>query len=191
MDNDQILKIFKKTGSFLRGHFALSSGLHSGHYLQCALFLQYPRYASALCKELAKRFKDYKPSVVVGPAMGGTIVSYEVARHLKCRSLFTEREDGKVVLRRCFSVKPGEKAMIVEDVITTGGTAKEVADLLKSYGCKVVGIGAIIDRRKTRKDFGLRVESLIKLEMEDFFPQRCPLCKENVPVTRPGSKSIW
>lgn len=188
MDNEKILKIFKKTGAFLRGHFALSSGLHSGHYLQCALFLQYPKYASSLCKELSKRFEIDRPSVVVGPSMGGVIVSYELARHLKCRSLFTERENGKVVLRRCFSVHPGDKALIVEDVITTGGTAKEVADLLKSSGCDVLGIGAIIDRRKARADFGLRVESLIKLEMEDFSPQECPLCKEQVPLTKPGSR---
>lgn len=191
MTNEQILKIFKKTGSFLRGHFALSSGLHSGHYLQCALFLQYPRYSSALCKELAKRFGIDSPTVVVGPSMGGVIVSYEVARHLKVRSLFTERENGKVSLRRCFTVKEGERALIVEDVITTGGTAKEVAELLKAFGCAVVGIGAIIDRRKQRQDIGVRVESLIKLEMDDFSPGDCPLCKENVPITKPGSRNVW
>lgn len=191
MDNEQILKIFKKTGAFLRGHFVLSSGLHSGHYLQCALFLQYPRYASMLCKELASRFKKDKPSLIVGPAIGGIIVSYEMARQLKARSFFTEREDGKVALRRCFSVMRGERALIVEDVITTGGTAKEAADLLRSFGSKVVGIGAIIDRRKARADLGLRVESLIKIEMEDFPPDDCPLCKEKVPIARPGSRQRW
>lgn len=191
MTNEQMLKIFKKTGSFLRGHFALSSGLHSGHYLQCALFLQYPRYASMLCKELARRFIADEPTVVVGPSMGGVIVSYEMARHLKVRSLFTEREQDRVTLRRCFTVSPDERALIVEDVITTGGTAKEVVDLLKSLGCEIVGIGAIIDRRKQRQDFGIRIESLIKLEMEDFPQGDCPLCKENVPITKPGSRNVW
>lgn len=188
MTQEKIIKIFQKTGALLQGHFLLSSGLHSTKYFQCALVLQQPNYTSLICKELVHNFKDEKIDVVVGLAYGGIIVSYEMARHLKVRSLFTERVEGKMTLRRGFCLRPKERAIVVEDVVTTGGSVKEVIALINNLGAKVIGVGAIVDRSGGKVDFGVRYESLVRLDIENFREDECPLCKQGIPLVKPGSR---
>lgn len=190
MKKEEIIRLFKKTNALLTGHFRLSSGLHSEKYLQYALVLQYPKYAKKLCQELAKRFEKEKPTVVVGPAIGGILVSYEVAKALGCRSIFTEREEGKMVLRRGFDIKESDKVLVVEDVVTTGGSTKEVIDVVKQKGARLVGIGAIVDRSCEGVDFGVKFESLVKLNIETFKPEDCLLCKQKIPLVKPGSRKF-
>jgi len=182
------LEIFNKTGAILKGHFALSSGLHSDQYLQCALVLQHPEYCQELCARLGEKFKEEGITVVVAPALGGIIVSYEVARALGARALFTERKNGKMVLRRGFSLGAGDKVLVVEDVVTTGLSTKEVIATVKASGAKITGVASIVDRSSSPVDFGVRFESLIKLSVPAFQPSDCPLCKNSTPITKPGSR---
>ena len=188
MTQDEVLKLFDKYGALLTGHFRLSSGLHSEKYLQCALVLQYPDAAQKLSKALAKKFSEGKIDVVIGPALGGITLAYEVARALGVRGLFTERQDGAMVLRRGFSIDAGERALVVEDVITTGGSTKEVIDVVKNSGGVAVGVASIIDRSSGPVNFGVRFETLAKIKIETFNEGNCPLCKNNIPVTKPGSR---
>ena len=146
MNEKEILQTFEKTHALMKGHFKLSSGLHSGEYLQCARVLQYPEYAKRLCSELARHFKEDRPTCVVAPALGGVIVSYETAKALAVRGIFSERKDGKMVLRRGFEIKPDDKVLVVEDVITTGVSTKEVLDVVKSAGATLIGVGSIVNR---------------------------------------------
>ncbi len=209
MDREEIMRMFEKTGALLRGHFELSSGLHSDQYLQCALVLQHPEYAVSLCGELASKFKEDGPDVVVGPALGGIVVSYEVAKamaaHLRqdfggqpaealatagARSIFCERRDGKMTLRRGFSVGTNDKVLVVEVVITTGASVKEIIEIMRQSGARVIGVGAICDRSSGPIDFGARFESLIKLDIQSFSPRDCPLCKDGIPIQKPGSKMV-
>lgn len=188
MTDKDVLKLFETSGALLSGHFKLSSGLHSGNYLQCALVLQYPEIAERLSKELAKKFSGEKIDVVVGPALGGVTLAYEVARALGVRGLFTERQNGVMVLRRGFSISKGEKVLVVEDVITTGGSTREVIDVIKSFGASVAGVGSIIDRSGEKIDFKAPFYSLAKVSVETFEERDCPFCKKNIPVTKPGSR---
>lgn len=188
MTEKDALKIFDKYNALLTGHFKLSSGLHSEKYLQCALVLQYPDAAEALAKELAKKFAGEKIDLVIGPALGGITIAYETARAIGVRGLFTERQEGKMVLRRGFSIKPGERALVVEDVITTGGSTKEVIEVVKSLAGQVIGVGCIIDRSATSIDFGTGFKSLAKIKVDTFKEGDCPLCKKNIPVMKPGSR---
>ena len=188
MQEKEILDIFKKTGALLKGHFVLSSGLHSGDYLQCAKVLEYPEYAEKLCNNLAEYFKEDSPTCVVAPALGGVIVSYETARALGVRSLFTERKDGKMLLRRGFDIGRGENVLVVEDVITTGLSTREVIEVVKSKGANVTGIGCIVDRSRKRIDFGVKFVNMIKLDLPVFPAEECPLCKKGLTITKPGSR---
>ncbi|MBU4342377.1 MAG: orotate phosphoribosyltransferase [Candidatus Omnitrophica bacterium] len=188
MKDTEILKIFKDTGALLKGHFKLSSGLHSEDYLQCALVLQYPEYAEKLCSQLAGYFKDDKPTCVVAPALGGVVVSYAVARALGARSLFTERKDVSMVLRRGFQINKNDRVVVVEDVITTGLSTKEVLEVVKAAGAAIVGVGSIIDRSGKNIDFGVKSNSLLKLDLPAFPPEKCPLCKQGIDITKPGSR---
>jgi orotate phosphoribosyltransferase len=187
MTEKDTLDIFKKNNALLTGHFKLSSGLHSENYLQCALVLQYPDVAAKMSAALAAKFSE-KPDVVIGPALGGVTLAYEVARASGTRGLFTERQDGKMVLRRGFSIKPGEKVLVCEDVVTTGGSTKEVMDVVKEMGGKVVGVGSIIDRSDSPVDFGVPFNSLAKIRVKTYKEEDCPLCKKGIPVTKPGSR---
>ncbi|MDP6685671.1 MAG: orotate phosphoribosyltransferase, partial [Candidatus Omnitrophota bacterium] len=146
MNKNEILKMFESTGALLKGHFTLSSGLHSEEYLQCAKVLQYPEYTEKLCRELANHFKDDKPTCVVAPALGGVIVSFGVAKVLGVRSIFTERKDSKMVLRRGFEIKKDDKVLVVEDVVTTGLSTKEVLGVVKQKSQNIIGVGCIVDR---------------------------------------------
>ena len=188
MTEKDVLKLFKEHNALLEGHFRLSSGLHSEKYLQCALILQHPDMAEKLSKELTKKFSKDKIDVVIGPALGGITLAYEVARALGVRGLFTERHEGKMVLRRGFAIEKRENVLVVEDVITTGGSTKEVIEVVKSFGGKVIGVGSIVDRSSSKIDFGAPFHSLAKVHVETFEEKDCPLCKKNIPVTKPGSR---
>jgi orotate phosphoribosyltransferase len=189
MTAQDVSKLFKKCNALLSGHFKLSSGLHSGTYLQCALVLQHPQIAEKLAKEIAKKFsKAGKINVVIGPALGGITLAYEIARVVGARALFTERQDGAMVLRRGFSIKKGEKVIVVEDVVTTGGSTKEVIEVVKGCGGIVAGVGCVIDRSPGGVDFGAPFVSLAKVDAETYENTSCPLCASNVPVTKPGSR---
>jgi orotate phosphoribosyltransferase len=180
------MQVFEETGAYLKGHFRLTSGLHSDEYLQCALVLQHPALAERFGRELAGHFGPC--DMVVSPAMGGVIIGHEVARTLGCRFLFTEREGGKMTLRRGFSVRPGELAVVIEDVMTTGGSTREVIDVLRAAGAEVLGAGSIVDRSGGRVDLGVPRVALATLETATWQPQECPLCKQGVPVVKPGSR---
>jgi len=188
MTEKEIIAIFEKTGAILKGHFRLSSGLHSGKYLQCAKVLQHPPRAAILCEELAKKFEKEKIDTVIAPALGGIIVSHEVARALNAKALFTERVEGKMALRRGFELYKKDKILVVEDVVTTGLSTKEVIEAIALSGAELIGVGCLVDRSKERIDFGARFESLVKIDIPAFEPQICPLCKAKIPVTKPGSR---
>ncbi|MBY0503143.1 MAG: orotate phosphoribosyltransferase [Bryobacteraceae bacterium] len=193
---DSTLSLFAATGAYLKGHFRLTSGLHSPEYLQCALVLQHPRHAEQLGQAMAALFQasgngtgHAKPETVVAPAMGGLMIGHEVARALGTRSIFTERDaDGKMTLRRGFTVQPGERCVVVEDVITTGGSTKEVVELLRGLGAEVTGAGSIIDRSGGRAEVGVPRVALVSMQVTAWKPEECPLCAEGLPVVKPGSR---
>jgi orotate phosphoribosyltransferase len=192
---DPILSAFYETGAYLKGHFRLTSGLHSAEYLQCALVLQYPRHAEHFGRLLATEFRKLEPTLNVGvvasPAIGGLIIGHEVARALNARSIFTERDTtGKMILRRGFFVEPGEVAVVVEDVVTTGGSSREVIDLLKDAGARVIGAGSIIDRSGGAADLGVPRVALKTMQVLSYSPDDCPLCRAGSPVVKPGSRPV-
>jgi len=192
---DPILRAFYDTGAYLRGHFRLTSGLHSPEYLQCALVLQYPRHAERFGRLLATEFRRLEPALDVGvvasPAIGGLIIGHEVARVLGARFIFTERDaGGKMTLRRGFSVEPGETAVVVEDVVTTGGSTREVVDILKDTGARVIGAGSIIDRSGGGAEVGVPRVALRTLEVVAYREEDCPLCRAGSPVVKPGSRPV-
>jgi orotate phosphoribosyltransferase len=189
MTESEILRVFRQNSALLEGHFVLSSGLHSERYIQCALVLQHPRLAEQLCSELASRLAHLAPSVVAAPALGGVIVAHEVARALGIRALFTERQMGAMSLRRGFSFSPGEPALVVEDVITTGGSTLETMACVSQAGGKVVGVGALIDRSGGTADLAVPKASLVTLAVPNYSPTVCPLCKSGIPATKPGSRT--
>lgn len=182
------LDIFRETGALQEGHFLLSSGLHSNIYFQCALVLQYPVYATLFCQEIADYFSRFDFETVISPALGGIVVGQEVARLLKKRSIFTERIDGNMALRRGFKLNQGEKVLICEDVVTTAKSTKEVLEIVKNSGAIVVGLGSIVDRTLEKLDFNFPFFSTIKISAEVFEPEVCPLCKQNIPIIKPGSR---
>jgi orotate phosphoribosyltransferase len=188
MTNEEVLQIFKDCEALLEGHFKLSSGLHSSKYLQCAKVTQYPVLAEKLCKELTQKLKALKIDVVVGPAMGGVIIAYELARQFGGRGIFTERVDGQVLLRRGLALKKGERCLIAEDVVTTGKSTKEVIDIINASGAQVVATSCLIDRSNGAADFGVPLVAMAKVEVETFEEKDCPLCKRGIPVEKPGSR---
>jgi orotate phosphoribosyltransferase len=190
MTPEKILEIFNKTGALLKGHFQLTSGLHSSHYLQCALVLQYPQYAFRLGAEIARRFKDEEIEVVIAPAVGGIVVAQEVARLLKARAIFSEREGGGMRLRRGFKIKKGEKVLVVEDVLTTGGSLKETMEVAKENGGEIKGVGMLVDRSGGKVELGAPKEALLVLDLENYEPEKCPLCEQGIPLEKPGSKEF-
>jgi len=187
--SDSILQTFHKTGAYLKGHFRLTSGLHSSEYLQSALVLQHPELAERLGRSLAESMP--KGQVVASPAIGGLIIGHEVARAMGARFLFTERDSaGKMTLRRGFFLTPGETAVVVEDVVTTGGSTREVIELLRASGIQVLGVGSVIDRSGGRVDLGVPRVALATLDAVAWTPEECPLCKQGLPVEKPGSRAV-
>lgn len=190
LQSETVLDIFRRTGAYLKGHFRLTSGLHSAEYLQCALVLQHPEHAEACGRALAARL-GVRPDVVVSPAMGGLIIGHEVARAFGVRHIFTERDaDRKMTLRRGFAVKPGERAVVIEDVITTGGSSLEVVELLRASGVEVVGAGSVIDRSGGKADLGVPRAALATLDVVTYAPEACPMCAAGEPVVKPGSRPV-
>ncbi len=192
---DPVLSIFEQTGAYLHGHFRLTSGLHSPEYLQCAKVLQYPEHAESLGRAMAERFRAMAGAeaipLVASPAVGGLIIGHEVARALGARFQFTERgADGKMTLRRGFEVTPGELAVVVEDVVTTGGSSREVIDLLRDYGVRVVAAGSIIDRSGGQADIGVPRMALATLSVTTWSPELCPLCRQGSVAVKPGSRNV-
>ena len=185
-----VLDHFWETGAYLKGHFRLTSGLHSAEYLQCALVLQHPEIAGKFGAQLADKLKSYGAiQVVASPAIGGLPIGHEVARSLGARFIFTERDaDGKMTFRRGFTVAPGERAVMIEDVVTTGGTSREVVEALKAAGAHVLAAGSIIDRSGGRVDLGVPRVALATLEPVVYKPEDCPLCRDGIPVIKPGSR---
>jgi len=189
MTENEILEIFRQHSAVLEGHFILSSGLHSNRYIQCALVLQHPRVAEQLCSELAAKLKHLGAKVVAAPALGGVIVSHEVARALGVRALFTERQEGAMTLRRGFSLEPGEPTLVVEDVVTTGSSTRETMTAVEQAGGCIVGVGSLIDRSGGKVDLGVPRAALVTLEVKNYDPADCPLCQSGIPAVKPGSRA--
>ncbi|MEY4166226.1 MAG: orotate phosphoribosyltransferase [Blastocatellia bacterium] len=193
MTTEEVLQIFERNEALLKGHFLLSSGLHSSRYLQCALVLQHPAIAGELGAELAKLVtgdeRIPRIDAVMAPALGGIIVAHEVARALGVRALFTERQDGGMKLRRGFQLTPGERILVVEDVVTTGGSTREVMDVVSGLGGVTVGAGSLIDRSGGTVDLGVPRHALAVLEVPVYQPDDCPLCREGSPAIKPGSRT--
>ena len=189
---EEVMKKFEEAGAIQKGHFKLTSGVHSDTYIQCAQIMQHPEFMHNLCSELGKKFRGDDIDVIVGPAIGGIIMAHVMARVLGpwVRAIFTERENGKMTLRRSFEINEGEKVLVVEDVTTTGSSVREVIDIVKSRQGKVVGVGVLIDRSGGEVDFGIKTEKLLTVDIKTYLPEECPLCKKGIPVVKPGSREL-
>ena len=189
---EEVMKKFEEAGAIQKGHFKLTSGVHSDTYIQCAQVMQYPGFMHNLCSELGRKFRGEDIDVIIGPAIGGIIISHVMAQVLGpwVRAIFTERENGKMSLRRSFEIKKDEKVLVVEDVTTTGGSVREVIDIVKERGGQVVGVGVLIDRSGGRIDFGVKMKNLLTLDIKSYQPEKCPLCKKGIPVVKPGSREL-
>lgn len=188
MDN-KIIDLLKETNAFLEGHFLLSSGKHSNGYVQCAKLLQYPDKASIVCDEIKNKLDEdnIELDIVVGPAMGGIVIAYELGRTLGIPAIFTERENDEMTLRRGFEIKPGQKVLIVEDVVTTGKSSKETIKVIEKYGGEVLGIGCLVDRTGG-KDIGIKLYPAVQINLKTYDYNECPLCKDNIELIKPGSR---
>jgi orotate phosphoribosyltransferase len=189
MNQELATRLFKDCGAYLQGHFVLSSGMHSSGYMQCALVCQDPELCARFCAELARPFANEKIQTVVGPAMGGIVLAYELARALKARGIFTERDDtGRMTLRRGFVINPGERVLVAEDVMTTGGSAAEIVEQLEQIGAVVVGVVSLVDRGGARRFDGRLVAAALRVDLPAWKPEECPLCKQGIPAVKPGSR---
>ena len=189
---EEVMKKFEEAGAIQKGHFKLTSGVHSDTYIQCAQVMQHPGFMHNLCSELGKKFRGDDIDVIVGPAIGGIIMAHVMAQVLGpwVRAIFTERENGKMTLRRSFEINQGEKVLVVEDVTTTGSSVREVIDIVKSRQGKVVGVGVLIDRSGGKVDFGIKTEKLLTVDIKTYLPEECPLCKKGIPAVKPGSREL-
>jgi orotate phosphoribosyltransferase len=190
LSKETILKIFRETEALLDGHFLLTSGLHSNAYFQCAKVFQYPWHAETLCREIANHFKGEHINAVVSPAVGGIVMGQEIGRLLKVRSIFMERAEGTMTLRRGFQIHPGERILVAEDVTTTGGSVKEVIQGVRQQGGEVIAVTAVVDRSGGKIDFGVPYFSLLKMEVVTYPSDNCPLCREGSQAVKPGSRNL-
>jgi orotate phosphoribosyltransferase len=184
-----VLDRFRRVGALLEGHFRLTSGLHSSGYLQCALVLQHPAEAETYGAAIAESIRALAPDVVLSPALGGIVIGQEVGRALGVRAIFAERQDGKLTLRRGFSLAPGERVLVVEDVVTTGGSTQETIGVARDAGATVVGAAAIIDRSGGKQRIDVPFHALATIALPAYEPDRCPLCAEGKPIVKPGSRA--
>jgi len=184
-----VLDRFRRVGALLEGHFRLTSGLHSPGYLQCALVLQHPAEAEACGAAIADRVRALRPDVVLSPALGGIVIGQEVGRALGVRAIFAERQDGKLTLRRGFSLSPSDKVLVVEDVVTTGGSTQETIDVARAAGATVVGAASIIDRSGGNRKIDVPYVALATIGLPTYEPDACPMCAEGKPVVKPGSRT--
>lgn len=190
MTNEQVLQYFEQTGAVLKGHFLLTSGMHSDTYMQCAKLFCDPKVSEKICSELAAKLAGLNIGHVVSPAVGGIIMGYIMAKHLNAKNSFAERVEGNMQLRRGFSIKPGERVLVVEDVVTTGGSVKEVIDLCRSAGADVVAAASVVDRSNGAVDLGVRFETLLRVDVKSYLKEDCPLCKAGSAPEKPGSRGI-
>ncbi|HEY3248567.1 MAG TPA: orotate phosphoribosyltransferase [bacterium] len=189
MDPSELEALLHHVGAIQQGHFLLSSGMHSTHYIQCALLLQYPQHAERVGRALAGRFSAQAPSVVIGPAYGGMIVAHEVARALGARAVFAERVEGRFELRRSFEIAAGEPVLVVEDVVTTGASTLEVKRVAERQGGRVIGVGAVVDRSAGPLAFDAPFHALLTIQVETHIAALCPMCAAGEPIVKPGSRS--
>jgi orotate phosphoribosyltransferase len=189
LSNDRIIEIFRKSEVLMEGHFLLTSGRHSSQYMQCARVFQYPVWTEELSGVLTEEMSGLDIDIVIGPAIGGIILSYEMGRRLGVKTIFAERENGAMTLRRGFEIQAGARVLVVEDVVTTGGSVMEVMELVRGMGANVAGVGAFVDRSNGKVDFGVPFFSVLSLEVKSYAPEECPLCKKHIPVVKPGSRN--
>ena len=189
MTHDELLSLFRASGALLEGHFRLTSGLHSPTYLQCALVLSNPASAAALAGALSPSVSGLGATVVLSPALGGIVIGHEVARALGVRAIFAERQDGRLTLRRGFTLGPSDRVLVVEDVVTTGGSTRETAEVAREAGATIVGAASIVDRSGGTSDLGVPYHALLELTVPTYPPDACPLCAQAVPVVKPGSRT--
>jgi len=190
MTRDELLDLFRRSGALLEGHFRLTSGLHSSGYLQCALVLQHPAHAEALGRAIADRTRSLRPTAVLSPALGGVVIGHEVGRALGVRALFAERQDGELTLRRGFVIAENDRVLVVEDVLTTGGSTRETMQVARASGGQVVGAASIVNRSGGRAEFDVPFASLVDVDLPTYEPDKCPLCAQGLPVVKPGSRPV-
>lgn len=187
MTQEEVRALLVKTGAIMDGHFLLTSGLHSPHYVEKFNVLQHPAYTAQLCAAMAEKFKDANIETVVGPVTGGILLAHETGKSLETRAIFTERVDGKMTFRRGFSLREGERVLIVEDIVTTGGSIKEVIDVVKAAGAVPVAVSMLVDRSGGKANFGdVPATALLTMEVETYAPENCPLCAKGIPMTKRG-----
>src|SRR3954462_1524806 len=190
MTRDALLDLYRTSGALLEGHFRLTSGLHSSGYLQCARVPHHPLHAEALGRAIAGRVRDRRPAAVLSPALGGVIIGHEVARALGVRAIFAERQDGKLSLRRGFTLEAGDRVLVVEDVMTTGGSTRETIEVARAAGGQVVGTASIVDRSGGTIAFDVPFAALLEIALPTYDPDKCPLCAQGQPVVKPGSRTV-
>jgi orotate phosphoribosyltransferase len=194
MTRDELLDLYRRSGALLDGHFRLTSGLHSPGYLQCALVLQHPQHAEMLGRAIADRARDLRATVVLSPALGGVVIGHEVARALGVRAIFAERQDGALALRRGFVIAENDRVLVVEDVLTTGGSTRETMQVARAAGGQVVGAASIVDRSghagARPAELGVPYVSLLSIDLPTYEPDKCPLCAQGLPVAKPGSRPV-
>jgi orotate phosphoribosyltransferase len=190
MTRDELLDLYRRSGALLEGHFRLTSGLHSPGYLQCALVLQHPPHAEMLGRAIADRTRELRPTVVLSPALGGVVIGHEVGRALGVRAIFAERQDGALTLRRGFIISESDRVLVVEDVLTTGGSTRETMQVARAAGAQVVGAASIADRGARSVDLGVPFVSLLEVDLPTYEPDKCPLCAQGLPVIKPGSRPV-
>ena len=195
LDRNVVLDMFRRSGALLEGHFQLTSGLHSSQYFQCAKVLQFPEFAEALCGDIAEAFRGVAIDAVIAPAIGGIVVAQEAGRQLRVRTMFAERKDGKMELRRGFALKAGERVLVCEDVVTTGGSVQEVIDIVRQLGGKVAGVGYIVDRSNGKVRFamdgGAKQHPVLTMDVVAYKPEECPLCAQGSKPVKPGSRGNY
>lgn len=190
LSEKEIYDIFLKTGALLQGHFLLTSGRHSDKYFQCAKVLQYPEYTEKICSKIVSHFKNFNIDAVITPAIGGIVVGQEVARQLNKKSIFAERENKELTLRRGFTIKEGENVLVCEDVVTTGGSVFEVINIVKEHRANVAGVGFIVDRSNGKVNFGYPQFCAMRMDIVSYSPEECTLCREGLNLVKPGSRKI-
>ncbi|MBI1872513.1 MAG: orotate phosphoribosyltransferase [Acidobacteria bacterium] len=188
MDRQELLDLFRRSGALLEGHFRLSSGLHSSGYLQCALVLQHPDAAARIGAALGEKLRVYRPTAILSPALGGIIIGHEIARALGARAIFAERQDGALMLRRGFILAEAERIVVIEDVLTTGGSTRETIQIARASGALVVAVGAIVDRSAERAALDLPFHALLEITFPQYEPHACPLCEQGLAIEKPGSR---
>ena len=190
MTRDELLDLFRRSGALLEGHFRLTSGLHSSGYLQCALVLQHPQHAEALGRAIGDRTRSLRPTLVLSPALGGVVIGHEVGRALGVRALFAERQDGALALRRGFVIAENDRVLVIEDVLTTGGSTRETMQVAKASGAQVVGAASIVNRSAGPPDVDVPFASLLDITLPTYEPDICPQCAQGLPVVKPGSRPV-